>query len=302
MSLGKGGNTQEAEMKGKFSRWIMCGLAVTLALGSAGFAYAEPGGPPRQARRGALIQGEVTAIAGDALTVETERRGEITVQTDADTKFRAKDNADFSLADIQVGDTIAARGRFIDDTTLQARLVALVPPELADHVRGEVAAIDGDTLTVEDKDGNEVGVVTSADTRFHLRGKPDASIDDIEPGMRLAAAGQFDADGNLAALQVLAGEPRERRLLKGGPIVAGKVSEVNDGEFVLLYPDDSTLTVTTGASTIVITRGENGPTLGSLEDIEQDARIVVLGVPSEDGSRIDARVILLENQATPIQP
>ncbi len=285
-------------MKGKSSRLLVGLLVGLLVFSSAGFAYAEQGRPPagRGERRGAMLKGEVTAVDGAALSVQTEHRGEVTVQTNANTRFRTPDGEELSLADIQVGDTIGAKGRFTAENTLAARAVVLIPPELADTVRGKVTAIEGNTIAIEDKDGNATDVVTSAETQFRVRGQPDASIDDIEVGMLLSAAGQFDASRALIAKHIVAGEarePRQRRLPKGGPVAGGQVSKANGDEFVLSYPDDSTLTVTTDASTLVVKRGENGPALGSLSDVSQGARILALGVPSEDGSSLAARVILV---------
>ncbi len=312
---------------------LLVGLLVGLLIfSSVGFAYAEQrspqpqpalsaaeggvGGMPPLGRgepRGTLIEGEVTAIEGATLTVATQHRGEISVQTDADTKFRARDNADFSLANIQVGDTIAAKGRFIDESTLAARVVMRAPAELADTAHGKVTAIEGDTIIVEDKDGNVTHIVTSADTRFHFKGNPDASIEDIAVGMSLGAAGQFDANGALIAQRVMAGElrePRRRGSLKGAPLAGGRVAEVHGDEFVINYPDGSTLTVATDASTLVITHGEEGPALGSLSDVSEGARILAIGVPSEDGSSLAARVIMVglgrhagsPQPAGPLQP
>jgi hypothetical protein len=268
-------------------------------LGSVGFAYAEAPKPLNEQldRRGALVKGEVTAIAGDTLTVQTEQRGTLTVQITGRTRFRAPDDANFTLADIKVGDTLAVRGRFVDDKTLVAQVVQFLPAEVADDVRGRVTAVNGSTITVEDKDGNATDIVTSADTRFRVQGQPDASIDDVKVGMLLGAAGQFDANGDLVARHVIVRDMPERKF-KGGPIAGGEVAEVNGGEFVLKYLDGSSLTVTTDASTLVITRGENGPALGSLSDVTEGARIVAMGIPSGDSGSIAARVILI-GQANP---
>ncbi|MGH9203652.1 MAG: hypothetical protein ACRD2A_20695, partial [Vicinamibacterales bacterium] len=70
-------------------------------------------------------------------------------------------------------------------------------------------------------------------------------------------------------------------------------AEVNGDGFVINYPDGSTLTVATDASTLVITRGEEGPALGSLSDVSEGARILAIGVPSEDGSSLAARVLMV---------
>lgn len=285
-------------MKGKFSRLLVGLLVGLLVFSSVDFAYAEQGRPPggRGGRRGIVLKGEVTAVDGAALTVQTVHRGEVTVQTGANTRFRALDGSERLLADVRVAATIVAKGRFTAQSTLAARIVVLIPPELADMVHGKITAIEGNTIAIEDTDGNATDVVTSDETQFRVQGQPDASIDDIEVGMRLGAVGQFDANGALSARRVIAGEPRAprpRRLPKGGPIADGRVSEANGGEFALSYPDGATLTVTTDASTLVVERGEYGPTLGSLSDVSEGARILALGVPSEDGSLLAARVILV---------
>jgi hypothetical protein len=272
---------------------LLAGLMVVLlALGGVGVAHADPARPPfgRGDRHAALIKGEITAIDGAALTVLTEQRGEVIVQTGERTRFRAKDDPDFGLADLRVGDTIAAEGRFVAEKTLAARIVLLVPPEFADHARGKVTAIDGGAIAVEDKDGKTTEILTSGETKFRVEGKPGATIDDVRVGMLLDAAGQFEASGALAAKHVVAREPRA---YQGGPIAAGRVSEVNGGQFTIAYPDGSTLTVTADASTLVIKRGEDGPVVGSLSDVTDDAAVVVMGVPAGNGSSLAARVILV---------
>ncbi|HEY4691521.1 MAG TPA: DUF5666 domain-containing protein [Anaerolineae bacterium] len=284
-------------------RTLLVGLLVgLLVFSSAGFAYADPARPLAPgARRGATIEGEVTAINGDALTVQTEHRGTLTVQTDEHTRFRAKGDPGFSFADIKIGDTIAANGRFTGESTLLARVVVLVPADVADAVTGKVTAVNGDEITIEENGDAVVTIITTADTTFRVNGKPGASIEDVQAGTLIAAAGQFDADGALIARHVVARQPRT---YDGGPVAGGKVAEVNGGEIVVSYPDGSSLTITTDASTLVIKRGEGGPVLGSLGDVAVGARIVAMGVPSSDGNSLAAKVILIgaAQPAEPLQP
>ena len=270
---------------------LLVGLLVgLLAFGGIGLAHAEGPKPfGRDGRRGATVVGKVTAIDGATLTIDTPHRGSITVQTGAQTRFRAKDNPQFSLADIEVGDALAARGRFTREGAFAARIVILVPNELSDSARGKVTTVSGSTITIEDREENAVDVATSADTTFRVKGKPEASIDDIQAGMLLGAIGQFDAGGALVAKRVVAARPRGP---KGGPAEVGRVAVVNGDEFTLSFPDGSTLTVTTDASTLVITRSEDGVSLGSPGDVKEGARVAVMGVPSEDGRSIAARVII----------
>lgn len=279
-------------MKGK--RLLVGVLAVLLVFSSVGWVYADAPGPfGRGDRRGALIKGEVTTIDGDALTVQTGERGLLTVQVTGRTQFRARDDPNFTLADIEIGDEVAVRGRFDGENTLMAQAVLLVPADLADDVRGRVVAIEGQAITVEDRAGKQTGVITSGETRFRVKGKPEATLTDIQVGMLLGAAGQFDTSGALVARQVIAGPTPERKH-KGGPIGGGEVSSVNGGEFAIRYLDGSSLTITTDANTLVITRGaaSRGPALGSLSDVMVGKRILAFGVPSSDGTELAARVIL----------
>ena len=278
----------------KHKTWLVGLLVGLLAFGGIGLAHAEGPKPfGRDGRRSAIVMGKVTAIDGATLTLDTPHRGSIIVHTGAETKFRAKDNPQFSLADVEVGDTLAARGRFTREGAFAARIVVLVPDELSDSARGKVTAVDGGTITLEDREGSAVAVATSGDTKFRVKGKPEASIDDIQAGMLLGAIGQFDSSGALVARRVVAAEPRGPR---GGPVEVGRVAEVHGGALALSFPNGSTLTITIDASTLVITRGEDGASIGSLDDVKEGARVVVMGVPSGDGSRVAARAILVRGR------
>lgn len=75
------------------------------------------------------LRGEVMAIDAQAgaLVVQTEQRGEITVVTDAGTRYRIPGTEGPGFADIQVGDKIVALGRFEagNPTTFLARVIAV---------------------------------------------------------------------------------------------------------------------------------------------------------------------------------
>ncbi len=92
-----------------------------------GGAVIVPGAAKEAARR---LVGKVTAIDLDAatLTVQVGRRGEVTIVTDNDTKYRIRDIQEPALADIKVGDRIWAAGRFEQDSQARflARLIGVV--------------------------------------------------------------------------------------------------------------------------------------------------------------------------------
>ena len=68
------------------------------------------------------VHGQVTAIEGTTLTVET-RQGEKTILTDGNTRFRIPGVENPSIEDIEVGDRIIALGRRNEDGDFVARVV-----------------------------------------------------------------------------------------------------------------------------------------------------------------------------------
>jgi len=69
-----------------------------------------------------MVGGEVTAIEGATLTIET-RRGEKTILTDVNTHFRIPGVENPSIEDIEVSDRIIALGRRNEDGDFVARVV-----------------------------------------------------------------------------------------------------------------------------------------------------------------------------------
>lgn len=77
------------------------------------------------------LQGEVTAIDAQAatLTLQTERRGEVTVLTNDDTSYRIPGVEDPGFADIEVGDRVVVLGRLDEENpdTILARVIGVLP-------------------------------------------------------------------------------------------------------------------------------------------------------------------------------
>jgi RNase P/RNase MRP subunit p29 len=71
-----------------------------------------------------MVFGEVMAIKGVTLTIET-RRGEQTILTDANTRFRIPGVENPSIEDIKVGDRVIALGRRNEEGEFAARVVGV---------------------------------------------------------------------------------------------------------------------------------------------------------------------------------
>ncbi len=90
-------------------------------------AVVVPGAEQSAGRR---LVGKVTAIDLDAgtLTVQVGQRGEVTIVAGDDTRYRIQDVEEPALADIKIGDRIAATGRFEEgsQTRFLARVIGVV--------------------------------------------------------------------------------------------------------------------------------------------------------------------------------
>ena len=257
-------------------------LVAALLLATVGIAAAAP---PDAPRTGTVI-GEVKSITGTAFTVTTKARGDVAIQTTDRTRFRAKDNANFSLSDLKVGDRVTVQGRW-QDAKLQANVVILVPANLRDKALGQVQSITGSTLVIVKAEGGTLNVATTAATKFHAKGIQNPTLADIKVGDIVVVVGQLNGD-TLTASQVGFHTPRE----KLGPAARGKISAINGSTLTLQQPFGQSLTVTTDANTFVVKRSDDGRQIIKVSDLTVGEGIAVLGIRSSDGKSMAAKVII----------
>ena len=107
-------------MKTKLLLGTLAALVILGLVGGVAFA-AEPFGRLRGL-------GKVTAISGDAITVENQR-GTFDILTDDETLFRVRGIENPTIEDIHVGDLVAGEVERQEDHTLLAKVVIVVPPK-----------------------------------------------------------------------------------------------------------------------------------------------------------------------------
>jgi hypothetical protein len=83
---------------------------------------------------------------------------------------------------VRAGDVVAGRAVKQDDRTLLAKLIAVVPPEPR-RVRGlgKVTAIEGSTITVENRRGT-FPILVDDETVFRIRDVENPTIGDVQVG------------------------------------------------------------------------------------------------------------------------
>jgi len=239
-------------------RFLPAGFAAAVApVPAQAQATGQAAGQPAIARR----IGAIKAINGNALTLAADSSGpeiSVTVQPSARlTRLGAdkdlKNATPIQLQDLQVGDTIRARGQASDDGKSIAALEIIVITRSAvqavsDQIRqdwqkrgigGPVSAVDPAagtvTITISSMSGKKTIVVHTSKNTVIRRYAPDsakpedakmASLQDVHVGDQLRARGDRNADGSeVTAEEIFAGIfPQFSALIKSVDGSAGTLS------------------------------------------------------------------------------
>ncbi|MGV8920673.1 MAG: DUF5666 domain-containing protein [Pseudomonas sp.] len=194
---------------------ILASAVVAATLLNIGWAQADDA-PPVQ-RIG--VRGAIAALDGDTLKVHTTRGEDVTVNLTKDTQVRGVTLA--QISDIKPGSYIGTAAVPGPDGTLKALEVHVFPPSMAgtgDGHRafdltkdssmtngsvGDLVTSNGRTMTVKYK-GGEQKVVVPDDVPIVNLVPGDRSL--LKPGVKVVLFAQKDAQGNLTAQGVSAGE------------------------------------------------------------------------------------------------
>ena len=183
----------------------------------------------------------ITAINGNNISLETVDGWTRTITVDGETTY-SKSGDTIALADLKVGDEVGFRQTREDDGSWTIDSIAVILP----HVGGEVTAVNGSTITVEQPDGTSATITVNGQTEYSVNGD-DAALTDVKVGMFLVAEGTKDSDGSLIASRVKAADgddfPGKGRG-HFGPGFGFRFGPDGDGE----TPDATTAPSTTGAA------------------------------------------------------
>lgn len=160
---------------------------------------------PREMARRLRLAGEVIEIEGATLTLETRGDRQPTLRTDDETVFRVPGVEEPGLEDVHVGDRVLAAAE-TRDGDLYAVQVA-VPPEGMQRAAGEVAEIEGQTLTVDTPRG-AFEVLTDGDTVFRVPEVEDATLAEVQVGDRVVCGGSWQDPATFVARIVQVRPPR----------------------------------------------------------------------------------------------
>src|SRR5438309_1205945 len=176
---------------------VLAGALATGALAAPAATAASPAQTQRPAAKD-VFGGTVTAISATQLTVKTAKAGSKTfLRTDATVVVKGR-NEKSTWSEIEINSHV--RVRFEErDGKLYAKRIHIGGA----HVAGKVKSVNGNVITIRTRDGKDVKLTVNGSTKyFEITGKHErkaGSLTDIKAGMRLVAAGSYDASHNFDA-------------------------------------------------------------------------------------------------------
>ncbi len=177
---------------------VLAGVLATGAMAApASTASASPAKTQRHAAKD-VFGGTVTAINETQLTVKNRKGDSKTfVRTHATVVVKGR-NEKATWSEIEINSHVGVRFEERDGKLYAKRIrIGLA------HVAGKVESVNGNVITLRGRDGKDVKLTVNGSTKyFEITGKHDrkaGSLADIKAGMRLLAAGTYDASHNFDA-------------------------------------------------------------------------------------------------------
>lgn len=145
-----------------------------------------------------IIDGQVTAVSGSALTV-TKSGKTYTVNTDSNTKFRRHYWGNGSLSDIAVNDKVNVWGIFTNDakTTVQATMIRdLSVMKRRGVFFGTVKTTSSTGFVIASLNRGDQTVTVSGSTKFENRKEETISLSDVKTGDKIRVKGMWNKANN----------------------------------------------------------------------------------------------------------
>ena len=215
--------------------------ALVLIIGLCGAAAAQDapqaGGPPSEGRgagrRPEGVGGQITAIEGSTITLQTFRGETAKVKISSSTHFM-QDRADAKLSDFKVGDRVFAAGSQGSDGVWNAQMVAKRTGEFGrggmgsggmnqkpedngkTFIFGVIAKIDGTKLTIRKPDNSEQVIEVDDNTSFRNESRESITLADLKVGQFVRGQGEVK-NGIFVPKALNAGMPRRITITQEPP-------------------------------------------------------------------------------------
>src|SRR3990170_4746031 len=260
-------------------RGILIAAVASLMVLSTGVAYAADEQPPDGVRAAGKVVN--VDLGASSFTIDTLRKGELTVIVSDTTQFRSREDDIEGLDDLEEGMPVIVAGMPGSSGEILADVVAVGKPgerPTRFRHRGEITGVapDDGTFTLKTLAGEEVEIHVGDRTRFRSRDDSIQGIDDLESGMLAHVQGLKGPGGELNALLVAVGNPEDRPDVRA----IGEITAIENQSFTLETRNGRSLTFEVDDSTKYHSRDGS---VTSFDDLEVGMKAVVVGDEIDEG-------------------
>jgi hypothetical protein len=172
---------------------------------------------------------------------------------------------------------------------------------------GEISKISGSVITITNPRG-ERQIKVSEDTKIISKGRKEIKLENLKIGNFIIAMGYLGNNNVLEAKRIVVAEKPK---LPAREVAFGKVTDISTEEKILTVKNekkDITYTVVVTEKTIITKKGEIRIERVNFSAIEKGNRVVAIGTPSENETKlitakiihvIPGKAIGLEKEITP---
>lgn len=208
------------------------------------------------------------------------------------TRFRSRDGAVKSLADLEIGAPVIVAGLKSDDGLPLALLVIAGSPPDRPHrfeAAGEITALRPEENAFEmlTRSGKSLTIMVSERTEYRSRDGSIEDFTDLAPGMHAGVVGLVTGEGTHQALVVAAADPDSTTRPRIDVRAVGKIIAIGDRSFTIETRNQGSLIFLVDEGTVFKSRQDS---VGGFEDL-QVGMIAAVGGIRLDGGQLKAVIV-----------
>lgn len=231
--------------------------------------------------RGMKLAGEVNlvTVGGGFFKVDTREGETLTITVDENTRYLGLDGLD----DLEKGDKVGVLAQELEDGTLLAKAVGSPRGERPklDRLVGTLTDIDGQQITITNREGQAHSFLITDDTRFGSRDGEVGGLEDLELDMVLMVI--INPEHEDQAKAVLVVDPAILNLER----TRGEVHNTANGKLAIIAGEEM-ITFVVDEDTRI-----HGREIEGLDDLSKGMKVLILYQTQEDGTLL-AKGILAE--------
>lgn len=220
------------------------------------------------------IEGTISAVSPDSLTIRRRDGSEITVSMTADTVVRQDDHL-ISAASLKPGMRVEVKALKNADQSLTALVIRAEAADAFAEITGDVTSVGTDSIHVRTRSGDEVTVMITPDTMIRI-GDHLVSLANVHVGDRVEIQARLGAGGTLIAVRIEIDDDAGAEHVE----IDGVIVSIAGSTLTIRTEDGHEVVVTIGSGTAI----RRGNQVLSISDLKAGDKVEIRAERNPDGS------------------